>query len=197
MEMLRGGEGAVDCVKEQYFDWRDRVAATEDGVQSSEDTTTHRPILYYTYDNLDEVTEVQQFDGDTVSITSTGGVPNPPSSSLLRAETVTNFDDQERVYQTLVYDVNQSTGSVSSTGLTTNYYFNHRGLVIETSAPGGLVTKHQFDGAGRETETYQTDGATGTSWANAGSVASDNVLTKRKRCQDPFILDRPALATVD
>jgi YD repeat-containing protein len=168
--------GAADRVTEQYFDWRDRVVATKDGVQSSEDTTTHRPIWYYTYDNLDEVTQAQHYDGDGVTITSTNGVPNAPSASLLREQTAISYDDQQRVYQTVVYDVNQSTGSVSSTGLTTNTYYNHRGQVIEVSAPDGLVTKDQYDGAGRVIEEYQTDGASGTSWSAAGSPSGDNVL---------------------
>jgi RHS repeat-associated protein len=167
---------AAGRVTERYFDWRDRVVATKDGVQSSEDTTTHRPIWYYTYDNLDEVTQAQHYDGDGVTITSTNGVPNAPSASLLREQTNTSYDDQQRVYQTVVYDVNQSTGSVSSTGLTTNIYYNHRGQMIEVSAPGGLVTKDQYDGAGRQIEEYQTDGASGTGWSAAGSPSGDNVL---------------------
>jgi RHS repeat-associated protein len=172
------GGSAANRVTNQYFDWRDRLVATKDGVQASENDGTHRPIIYNTYDNLDEVTEVQRFDGDGVTITSTNGVPNAPSASLLRAQTATNFDEQQRVYQTVVYDVNQSTGSVSSTGLTTNTYYNHRGQVIEVSEPGGLVTKDQYDGAGRAIEEYQTDGASGTSWTNAGSVTGDNVLSQ-------------------
>jgi RHS repeat-associated protein len=150
--------------------------ASKDGVQSSKDTTTYRPITYNTYDNLDEVTQVQRYDGDGVTITSTNGVPNAPSASLLRAQTKPSYDEQGRVYQTVVYDVNQSTGVVSSSGLTTNTYYNHRGQVIETSQPGGLVDKKQYDGADRVTEDYQTDGGNNTSWSNASSVASDNVL---------------------
>jgi RHS repeat-associated protein len=170
------GGSQANRVTNFYFDWRDRLVASKQGVQASENDGTHRPILYYTFDNLDEVTEVQRFDGDGVTITSTNGVPNAPSASLLRAETLTKFDDEGRAYQSIVYDVNQSTGSVSSTGLTTNTFYNHRGQVIETSLPGGLVHKYQFDGAGRETESYSTDGASGTSWSNAGSVTVDNVL---------------------
>jgi len=62
--------------------------------------------------------------------------------------------------------------------LNTNMWYDHRGDVIEESDPGGLVTKTQYDGAGREIEQFITDGASGTSWANASSVASDNVLNQ-------------------
>ena len=50
---------------------------------------THRPIIYTTYDNLDEVTEVQQYDGDGVTHQQqrrrAGGAV---VVSLLRAQTV-------------------------------------------------------------------------------------------------------------
>jgi YD repeat-containing protein len=131
------GGSAADRVTEMYYDWRDRLVASKSGVQSSEDTTTHRPILYNTYDNLDEVIEVQQYDGDGVTITSTNGVPNAPSTSLLRAETLTSYDDQRRVYKTQEYSVDPSSGSVSTNALTTQVWYNHRGEVIKTSHPGG------------------------------------------------------------
>jgi RHS repeat-associated protein len=83
-----------------------------------------------------------------------------------------------------VYSVDPSSGSVSSNALTTNVWFDHRGDTIATAAPGGLVTKTQFDGAGRPTATYQTDGAGGSSWANASSVSSDNVLAQTQNSYD-------------
>src|SRR5262249_1686655 len=130
------------------------------------------------YDNLGEATTQQQYDGDGVTITSTSGVPNAPSSSLLRAQTVTSYDDRGRVYQTQVYSVNQSTGAVSSNALTTNTWYNHRGPVIKTSEPGGVVTKTKFDGAGRVVTTYTTDGLSDSSWSDASSVANNNVLSQ-------------------
>src|SRR5262249_31952404 len=97
------GGGAAYRVSQFFYDWRDREVASKSGVQASEGTTTHRPILYTTYDNLNEAIQVQQYDGDGVTITSSGGVPQKPSSSLLRAETDTSCDNQGRVYQTKTY----------------------------------------------------------------------------------------------
>jgi RHS repeat-associated protein len=170
------GGSAANRVTNYFYDWRDRLVAEKDGVQTTEDSTTHRPIYYYTMDNLDEVTQVQRYDGDGVTITTSSGVPQAPSSSLLRAQTNYSYDDQQRVYEVQEYSVDPSTGSVSTYALTTNYYYNHRGLVIEESDPGGLVTKDKYDGAERLTVQYTTDGAGGTSWSAAGSVSSDNVL---------------------
>jgi len=178
------GGSAANRVTNNYYDWRDRLVASKDGVQSSEDSTTHRPITYYTYDNLDEVTQTQRYDGDGVTISTSGGVPQAPSSSLLRAQTNTSYDDQGRVYKTQEYSVDPSSGSVSTYALTTNDYYNHRGEVIEESDPGGLVTKESYDGVGRVTVEYTTDGSGGTSWSAAGSVSGDNVLQQVESTYD-------------
>jgi YD repeat-containing protein len=79
--------------------------------------------------------------------------------------------------------------------LATNTYYNHRGLILEVSSPalGGpaaeasarqAVLKYQYDGAGRTTITYTTDGASGSGWSNAGSVSSDNVLEQVETTYD-------------
>jgi hypothetical protein len=102
--------------------------------------------------------------------------PQSPSASLSRAQANIKYDDQGRVYQTQVYDVNPTTGTVSTNALTTNLYYDHRGDLVAQSAPGGLWSKAQFDGAGRLTYSYATDGASGTTWTAANSVTSDNVL---------------------
>ena len=161
------GGGATNRVTQYWYDWRDRLVAEKDGVQTSEDTSTNRPITYYSYDNLDEVIEVQSYDGDGVTLTTSNGVPQPPASSLLRAQEVLSYDDQGRVYRTQTYSVNPSTGAVSSSALTTNYYYDHRGEVVAESAPGGLWTKDVYDGAGRLIIEYTSDGGSGTTWAGA------------------------------
>jgi RHS repeat-associated protein len=169
-------------VTENGYDWRDRLVATKAGVQSTEDTTTHRPLIFTTYDNLDEAVEVQQYDGDGQAVSPVN--PQPPAATRLRAQAVAAYDDQGRVYQTQTFDVNPATGAVSSTALTTNGYFDHRGDLIAESAPGGLWTKHLYDGAGRDVMDYTTDGASGTSWAAAASPAGDNVLEQTQTVYD-------------
>jgi RHS repeat-associated protein len=179
------GGTAANRVTNYYYDWRNRLVATKSGVlQGTEDTTTHRPIIYNTYDNLGEVTQVQQFDGDTVTIIMQNGVPQPPSSSLLRAQSKASYDDQGRVYQMQVFDVNQSSGAVSSSALTTNKFYDRRGLLIAQSNPGGLWTKTSFDGVGRPTVTYATDGGVASDWNAAVSVAGDHVLEQTETQYD-------------
>ncbi len=150
-------------------------------MQASEDSTTHRPIIYYTLDNTGQATEVDQYDGDTISLASLGatsGLPNAPSSSLLRVRSNTSYDDQSRPYLQQQYDINQSTGAlVTSTPLSTNMFHDHRGNVVETSNPGGLVDKMQFDGAHRVIKDSQSDGAVLNSPSTAGTWNEANDAT--------------------
>ncbi len=190
----RGGAAARET--DYFYSYRDRLVATKEGVQANEDSTTHRPIMYYEYDNLGEVIAVDQYDGDGVTITtpSGGAFPSKPSASLLRAYSTTAFDDQQRPYANVVYSVDQSSGAISSTGLTTGTWYDHRGDVIETSQPGGLVTKNQYDGAGRAVKTFTTDGSSGASWSAAGSVTGDNVLSQTETQYDA---DGNAILSID
>src|SRR5262249_52148583 len=123
-------------------------------------------------------------DPATSGLTTTGGVPQAPSASVLRAQTIYSFDEQGRAYQSQVFSVNQSTGAVSSSALTTNTWRDHRGQEIETKNPGGLVTKESYDGAGRVTVQYLTDGAGGSSWAQAGTPNGDDVLEQTQYSYD-------------
>jgi hypothetical protein len=132
------GLGEANRVTQNWYDWRDRLVATKSGVQSSENDGVNRPIIVTTYDNLDEAIETQQYTGDGVTPSIVNGVLQALDPSLLRAQEIDSYDDQGRVYQTQVYDVNPSTGAVSSSALTTNYYFDHRGDLIAQSNPGGL-----------------------------------------------------------
>ncbi len=187
-------DGSANRVTDYYYDWRDRLVAEKDGVQSSESTGVNRPITYTTYDNLDEATEVQTYDGDGVTISYSGGVPVAPSSSLLRSQEIISYDDQGRVYQDQVYNVDQSDGTVSDTALTTNYYYDHRGNLVAEQDPSGLWTKDVYDGADRLTTEYSTDGAGGTTWAEATSVAGDDVL---EQTQTVYDANSNAIETID
>jgi hypothetical protein len=119
------GGGAADRVTNYWSDWRDRRVAEKDGVESTETDGVNRPLIVTTYDNLNEVTQAQQYAGDGVTPSISGGVLSLPSGTAadLRAQTITSFDELGRVYQTQQYDVNPSSGSVSSSALTTNCHW--------------------------------------------------------------------------
>jgi YD repeat-containing protein len=190
-----------------YFDWRDREVASKQGAAvnssgtptpSAETDGVHRPITYSVLDNLGETVEQDTYDGDGVSITSTAGVPNAPSSSLLVAKTVDSFDDQSREYQTQQYRVDPTTGAVSTNALTSEMFYDHRGNTIASSDPSGTWTKSTFDGAGRDVESYITDGGVlagaTQNWANAGTVANDVVLSQT---DSTFDADGNTILTAD
>jgi hypothetical protein len=148
------GDGTADRVSQFYFDWRNRLITTKNGVQASETDDVQRPVLYYEHNNLNELTSVELYDGDTLTDAQLkqdsdgNGVPDRPTQSRRRARAMTDFDDQGRAYDVHTYTVNQSDGSIpaSDNRLTTGFWFDRRGNTIKTSEPGGLVSKSVWDG---------------------------------------------------
>ncbi len=163
-------------VTETYYDWRNRAVAVKAGVEGSEGTGVNRPITYTDYDNLGNAVRVRMYDGDGVAVTSTSGVPNAPSSSLLRSKAETSYDELGRVYRTDTFGVDPSSGSVGSYTLNSQTWYDARGLVIKTAAPGGLATKSVYDGAGRVIAVYTTDGGGDSGYGDADDVTGDKVL---------------------
>ncbi len=187
------GGGETPRVTQTYFDWRDREVAAKAGVllneDGSEDTSaendgTNRPITYTVYDNLDEPIEQDTYDGDGVAVTFTDGVPDAPDSTLLRAKSTTDYDDQGRAFQTNTYSVDPTTGTVGS-ALVGNMYYDLRSNVIATYSSGQPTMKDVYDGAGRFVTRYTTDGGAVNNsgsplldWSDADSVANDVVVSE-------------------
>ncbi len=176
--------GAAPRVTQFWFDWRNRLMAAKQGVQANESDGTNRMIFYREYDNLDQVVSEEHYTADTISVTVSNGVPVRPAANRLRAKTTFELDNQGQVFRTNVFGVNQSNGAVSPTALTTNVWFDQRGNVLKQAVPGGLVTKQRYDGAGRVTKEYATDGGGDTTWADAGNVNGDVVLTQTETTYD-------------
>ena len=166
-------------VTDLAYDWRDRLVATKDGVESGESTSVNRPITFRKLNNLGQTTSISVFDGDGVTL----GV-SAPSSSLRKAYIEYAYDAQGRVYQQSQYSVNQSTGALSTYALTTDQWYDRRGYVIKTDGAGGLVTKSIIDGAGRLTKRYQTDGGGDSAWSDADDVSGDIVLNQQEFTYD-------------
>ncbi len=172
-------------VTENFYDWRDHLVASKAGVQADENDGTHRPITYTEYDNLSEAVTQERYDGDGITVTiGSNGVPVKPPANLLRARSTMEYDDQGRVFRTHTFSVDQTNGRVSAASLTTNRWYDHRGNLIASAVPGGLVTKTHYDGAGRPDLTATTDGAGGPSWSAADSVANDHVLSQTETTYD-------------
>src|SRR5207248_2603948 len=61
---LHPGLSQADRVTQFLYDFRDRQVVEKESVQASEGSTTHRPIFYTVYDNMDEATRMYRYDGD-------------------------------------------------------------------------------------------------------------------------------------
>jgi RHS repeat-associated protein len=191
------GGGAADRVTLNLYDWRDRLIASKAGAlldssgnpyPAGETDGAHRLIAVTNYDNLDEAVATATYAGDGVSLGDFATWMPSADASKLRAYSTQSFDNQGRVYLGLTYSVDPATGTIGSS-LATNFFFDHRGNTIEESAPGGLVTKHQFDGAGRDVKDSTTDGgavnSAAATWANAGTTTNDVVLEQVLNTYDP------------
>lgn len=193
------GGGAADDEMQSLYDWRNRLVGEKLGVQSTESASVHRPIYYHTLDNLGEVTGTFQYDADGMSLSDFSSGQPSADAGKLRAEQLTSYDEQQRPYLYQTYEVNQTTGAVSSTNiLSTNLYYNKRNDVIAESDPGGLWTKYGYDGANRETLQSSTDGGAldgaTANWANASVLTHDVVLEQLKTAYDA---DSNVTETVD
>src|SRR5690606_11463584 len=68
--------------------------------------------------------------------------------------------------------------------LRSHAWYDKRGNVIKTSQPDGLVTKMRYDGAGRLTKTFATDGGGDSAWIDATNVDGDIVLEQAEYAYD-------------
>jgi YD repeat-containing protein len=189
-KMTESPGSAADRVTEYAYDWRNRLVATKAGAETTaESLDLNRPVTYSEYDNLGQVIARERYDGDQVDITAgaeADGVPDRPDPKLLRARTTYAYDERGRLFRTRTFGVTYTlappSATVSEHSLTTDTWYDRRGNVVKVAAPGGLVQKSQYDGAGRMTVSSTTDGggdrATGAagSWDDAGSVVRDTVL---------------------
>ena len=170
------GLGAAPRVTQTYYDWRDRAVATKSGVEASESAAVNRSLTYAQYDNLGETVASEVYDGDAVTLTTAAGVPQRPAPSLLRAKSTASYDELGRAYAAQTYLVDQATGAAGAGPLTTNSWYDLRGYLVKSSAPNGLVAKTAYDGAGRATVQYRTDGGGDSAYADALTVTGDAVL---------------------
>jgi RHS repeat-associated protein len=180
------GSSSVTRVTRMYYDWRDRQIATKAGWSSSNDNTgdgINRQLTFCDLDNIGRCIVRYIYDGDGVGVGVSSGVITSPSSSALRAKTEVQYDEQGRVYQTIDYAVDPSNGTASSSiKLVSNNWYDRRGNLIKSSRPGGLASKSVYDGAGRVTVNYLSDGGgdatagSSNNWSDADDVSGDKVL---------------------
>ena len=140
-------------VTKYSYDFRGRRIATDGEIDFYEKRT---------YDNLDRVTKVDRHD------TTSGG------NLIARSET--KYDDRGRVYQSVHYGVDPSTGTVGNS-LTGNKWYDAAGnLIKELPAGSKLFTKSAYDGLARQTKESKGYDLDETTYSEASSVSDDTLI---------------------
>ena len=207
------GGGAMPRETDNFFDWRDRQVASETGVGA---WSIHPQGVYCILDNLGECIEQEQFDETSDPamgpIVEQGGYshrdgPLQPRKADLTALTANLFDNQGRLYRTLVFDVSPVyrqgqivRNNVDLTNfLQSDTWYDLAGNVIQTHSSGQPTQKTIYDGANRPIEMAATDGGAGLAWqAATGIMPEETVLQEtahavRQRRQHHLRHHPPAL----
>ena len=156
------GTGSPRTTYYQY-DWQDRQVGTlvidydESGNPYSGVATVD------TLDNLGETKETKTFANTTVSDFDAGDYP----TADLRAQSESDYDSQDRVYETRTYNVAPATSTNPSPGtvgdyLPTDTWYDARSNVVATRTGSGAIQKSVYNSDGELVETY---------------ICADNVLT--------------------
>ncbi len=184
-------------VTQTWYDWRDRPIAVKTGIQTgtvntinqSENDSVHRSLAYMTYNDLNQVISSLIFDGDNLN-SSTAAQPTQPAESQALGKTVNQYDEWGRVYRSTVF-ARGSNNQLSTTGVSSDVWFDDNGNLIKSTQPGGLVSKTKYDIYGRPIASYITDGGGDTNWTSAGTVLNDLVFSQSEvqydRASNPII----------
>ncbi len=102
------------------------------------------------------------------------------SSGALLSRSDTHFDDRGRVYRTVVWAVNPSTGALGNS-LTSNTWYDAGGNEIKSLPAGSkLFTKTAYDILGRVTIQYVGFDVDETTYAEAQTVTGDTILEQQE-----------------
>jgi RHS repeat-associated protein/uncharacterized delta-60 repeat protein len=170
---------------EMYYNWRNQlVAEMNGGVDSSTepnggatpDTAANNDTFYgfYTLNNLGEVTGTETYNAEGNAAVQTSDSSSWASSAGMRltAASFTEYDNQGRIYEVDPVPVDPATDTMNFFAVDSTYtYYDADGNIIAsigpTAGPTGTATKYTYDGAGRLTASYSTDGGTLTNYFNA------------------------------
>ena len=148
-------------VTDFVYDWRNRRTATDGEIDF---------YAQVTYDNLDRAIKTERFD-----TTSSGNL-------VSRQETL--IDNRGRVYRTIRWAVDVSTGSVGN-ALVDDFWFDAAGNQIKSQPAGSkLFTKTVHDGVGRQTAQYAGYDLDESTYAQAASIDDDTILQQTETHHD-------------
>lgn len=143
------------------YDWRNRKTAVDGEIDFYQQNF---------YDNLN-----RQYRTDRRDTTAAGN---------LIGRSVSKYDDQNRVFQSIRYGVNPDTGVVGNS-LTDNNWFDASGNLIKSLPAGSkLFRKNVIDGAGRTTNSYNGFDLWETDYDDIFTVVDDTILEQSEMVYD-------------
>ncbi len=123
-----------------------------------------------TYNNLNQLIKTERF--------GTNSLGN------LIGQSEAKYDDRGRVYQSIQYGVDPSTGTIGNS-LTNNTWYDAAGHEIKSLPAGSkLFTKSSYDSLGRLTKQYQGYDLDESTYAEAGNVDGDTILEQSESTYD-------------
>ena len=153
-----------DTVYQQ--DWRDRQTDARGPDKVATKTT---------YDNLGEVTEQDTYaDADTDFVID---------GTELRGRGQNFYDKRGQLYRTIVSNVDPTTGTEGDT-LTSNMWYDPRGMQVESDNANGLFAKTAYDGLGQVIGSYTSFDDSETDYADALTIDGDTVIEQQKNWYD-------------
>jgi RHS repeat-associated protein len=182
--------GKASTDERRAYDWRNRAVSSARGRFDQFDpaagTTSVSEVQHLTYDNLDRVVTADRFGAQPswTGFSYVGGVPDAPAASTLTHRSTTSFDEVGQTYRESIFSIEPDTGTVSTSALDTDVWYDRRGNAVKADAPGGLVTKQTFDGAGRLTLTSLGEDKDDAAYADAFDSSGDLVLEEEHSVYD-------------
>ncbi len=153
-------DAANTRVTNYLYDFRLRRTRLTGELNSRED---------YTYDNQGRLTRL-----DTIN----------NASAILVGRQETNYDNLGRVFRTLRYAVNVTTGAVGNS-LKDDFWYDATGFLMKRKSPGSsALEKFSYDGIGRMTRRYVTTNPADDTYAEAGSITTDTVFVQEEYTYD-------------
>ncbi len=167
-----GGDGNLTAVTQHVDATTTRVTVMAYDFRNR-NVTTDGEVDYFQklyYDNLNRIVKTERYDTTILG------------NLIARSET--RFDELGRVYQSVRYGVDPSTGTVGNS-LTDNTWFDQSGNVIKSLPSGSsLASKTTFDSLGRAVIMYRGYDLDETSYADAFTVTDDVILEQSETTFD-------------
>ncbi|HWB12930.1 MAG TPA: RHS repeat-associated core domain-containing protein, partial [Pirellulales bacterium] len=168
---LAGGDGNLTSVTRYVdssttrvtgfaFDWRDRqvqVTAAQDWYQIT------------TLDNMSRTTQVNQYAQAT--------------GYVIRQKKIL-WDDRSRVYQSIRYAVDPTTGAVGNSLVDNTWYDGSSNVIMSLPEGSNAFSKSVYDGVGRGTVQYFAYYLGTITYAEATSVTNDTVVEQTETSFD-------------